>query len=201
MRRADGARRSLLPEEERAQTLVLSMKIRPARVSDVDGIARVHVESWRSTYRDIISADYLASLSIDYHAERWLEILRKKNSKNCAFVAEDKSEQIIGFASGGPQRDATIEYEAELYAIYLLESAQRLRLGSDLAQAVAGHFVTDGFKNMLVWVLENNPSRQFYEFIGGQYITKKAITIGDQELIEVAYGWRNLQTLLETNGY
>lgn len=174
------------------------MRIRLARDEDAVAIAGVHVESWRSTYRDIVAVDYLASLSIDQHAERWREILRKHNAKNCTFVAENKDKQIIGFASAGPQRDPTIKFEAELYAIYLLESVQRQGLGGGLLQAVVSHLFRDGFKNMLVWVLEENPSRSFYEAQGGQYVTEKAITIGNQELIEVAYGWPDLKPLLET---
>jgi len=173
------------------------MNIRLAVEDDAAAIARVHVHSWRSSYKGIIAADYLESLSVGRRTERWREVLEKQDAKNCTFVAEDKDKQIIGFASGGLQRDSTINYEAELYAIYLLESAQRQRLGSGLLQAVANHLFRGGFKNMLVWVLEENPSRKFYEVQGGQHVTEKPITIGEQELIEVAYGWPSLQQLLD----
>ncbi|MGD8406538.1 MAG: GNAT family N-acetyltransferase [Anaerolineales bacterium] len=175
------------------------MKIRPAREKDAGAIASVHVDSWRSTYRDIIAPDYLASLSVDYHSERWLEILRRQNAKNCVFVAEKKDKQIIGFASGGPQRDPQLNYDGELYAIYVLETAQRHGLGTRLTHAVGDYLVTNGFENMLVWVLEDNPFRLFYEALGGEYVSKKTITIDEQELIEVAYGWRNLPELSKIN--
>jgi len=174
------------------------MIIRLAGEEDAEAIARVHVDSWRSSYKGIIAADYLASLSLDRRAERWREVLEKQDAKNCTFVAENKDEQIVGFASGGPQRDSTINYEAELYAIYLLESAQRQELGGGLLKAIAGHLFRSGFKDMLVLVLEENPSRKFYEAQGGQYVTEKPITIGDQELIEVAYGWSDLKPLSES---
>lgn len=173
------------------------MRIRLARKEDAEAIARVHVESWRSTYRGIIAADFLANLSLENHAERWREILKMQNQKNYTFVADNTDRQIAGFISGGSQRDLKINYEAELYALYLLESAQRRGLGIRLVQAATSHLFRDGFKNMLVWVLENNPSRKFYEALGGQYVTEKAIIIGDQKLTEVAYGWLDLRLLLE----
>ena len=175
------------------------MKIRSARKGDVDAVASVHVKSWQSTYKDIIATDYLANLSIDCHAKQWRELLRRQNTKNCIFVAENKDEQIIGFASGGPQRDPQMNYDGELYAIYLLQIAQRRGLGTRLTYAVANYLAINGFENMLVWVLEDNPSRLFYEALGGKYVSKKMITIGEQELIEVAYGWRNLPELSKFN--
>ncbi|MGB7876830.1 MAG: GNAT family N-acetyltransferase [Anaerolineales bacterium] len=177
------------------------MKIRPACEEDVGTIAGVHVDSWQSTYRDIIATDYLARLSVDHHAERWLEILRKQDTKNCIFVAENKDDQVIGFASGGPQRDLRLNYDGELYAIYLLEIAQRRGLGTRLTHAVANHLAMNGFESMLVWVLDGNPSNQFYAALGGEYVSKKMINIGEQELTEVAYGWRNLHDLVKTNAH
>ena len=175
------------------------MNIRPARLSDADEIAHVHVESWPSTYKGIIAEDYLADLSEKMRADRWRENLSAQNQKSCIFVLEGANEQIIGVASGGPQRELQLNYDGELYAIYLLETVQGRGLGSRLMYAIANHLATSGFKSILVWVLEDNPSRYFYEALSGQYVTQKTIAIGEQELIEVAYGWPNLNTLLESN--
>ena len=50
-----------------------------------------------------------------------------------------------------------------------------------------------GFSSMLLWVLKDNlPSRKFYEAVGGKYLREKPMVIGNQTLIEVAYGWENL---------
>lgn len=48
---------------------------------------------------------------------------------------------------------------------------------------------------MLLWVLEDNPSRGFYEALGGVRIKQETITIGGTELVEVAYGWSGLSPL------
>jgi hypothetical protein len=48
---------------------------------------------------------------------------------------------------------------------------------------------------MMVWVLADNPSRRFYEALGGTLVTNKVIELAGKSLIEVAYGWYDLQPL------
>ncbi len=50
--------------------------------------------------------------------------------------------------------------------------------------------------SMKVWVLADNPFRAFYEALGGKYVSEKEIVIGGAPLIEVAYGWNELNVLL-----
>ncbi len=48
---------------------------------------------------------------------------------------------------------------------------------------------------MLVWVLERNPSKQFYESLGGQPIDEAMIDIGGEEFKEIAYYWENIDSI------
>ena len=48
-----------------------TVAIRQARASDADGMARVHVQSWRSTYPGLIPAQFLVNLSEPAAAQRW----------------------------------------------------------------------------------------------------------------------------------
>jgi hypothetical protein len=45
---------------------------------------------------------------------------------------------------------------------------------------------------MAVWVLALNPSRKFYEALGGQSIGEQEIERGGRPLVEIAYGWSDL---------
>ena len=46
---------------------------------------------------------------------------------------------------------------------------------------------------MLLWVFkDNHPARRFYESMGGEYVEQKTITIGGTDLMEVAYGWKDI---------
>ena len=47
------------------------MRIRDAHLKDAAAIARVQVESWRTTCTGIVPADYLANLSYEGQARVW----------------------------------------------------------------------------------------------------------------------------------
>jgi hypothetical protein len=47
------------------------VKIRAAAPADTEAIGRVHVETWRSAYRGLVSDAYLAGLSPAERAVRW----------------------------------------------------------------------------------------------------------------------------------
>ncbi|SDE64667.1 hypothetical protein SAMN04488689_10282 [Paenibacillus sp. cl6col] len=47
------------------------MQIRKAMAGDAPGIARVHVDSWRTAYQGIISDTYLSSLSVQARQNMW----------------------------------------------------------------------------------------------------------------------------------
>jgi len=62
--------------------------IRPARPGDENGIARVHVESWRSTYRGIMPDAVLDGLSQERRARHWKTVLESQDVREFVFVAE-----------------------------------------------------------------------------------------------------------------
>ena len=167
--------------------------IRQAVDADARGIARVHVDSWRSTYAGIVPAEHLAALDYGAREANWHRILADRRQN--VFVAEDRGGRVIGFSSGGPERSKDPAYAGELYAIYLFESRQRLGLGRRQLAAPAEWFLSRGWRSMLLWVLEDNPSRGFYEALGGVHIKQETIAIGGTELVEIAYGWSDISPL------
>jgi GNAT superfamily N-acetyltransferase len=169
------------------------IRIRKAELDDAVGIATAHVASWKETYRGIVPDEFLDTLSIQRRTEQWMNSLSDpSNLYHRAFVAEMDG-QIVGFSNYGISQEKGEEFDGELYAIYLLKSAQGRRIGRMLfAEAVKG-LLELGTSSMLVWVLEDNPTRGFYEHLGGAYLREKTIEIGGRELVEVAYGWRELE--------
>lgn len=164
--------------------------IRTATVSDAPDIARVHVSSWLSTYRGLLPADFLESLSETNYTERWKRVITEGTSK--VVVAEDGAD-VVGFASGGRERAGEQGFEGEVYAIYVLDDAQRRGFGRELVRAMVDGLRELGLGNMIIWVLrDNRPARDFYERLGGVYMRAQPITIGSATLEEVSYGWRRL---------
>ena len=167
------------------------MEIRAAYPSDAAAIARVHVDSWRTTYRGIVPQDFLAALSYERRGHMWRGILSPASGSSFVYVVEDPGGQIVGFVSGGPTRDAAPDYSGELYAVYLLQDPQHHGLGRRLIGALVQRLIQAGMMSLLVWVMADNPARKFYEALGGQYVYDKRVSIGNAQLVEVAYGWRD----------
>ena len=168
--------------------------VRPTTVDDAPGIARVHVESWRTTYRGLMPDAVLDSLSVEQRTDFWCQVIERAK-KQSVFVATDGQGDIVGFVNGGLERERDPVYTAELYALYLFKEQQGYGYGAALFRAMTKKFVGQNHTAMLLWVLSTNPSRGFYEKMGGRYLKTKAIDIGEETLEEVAYGWDELPSL------
>ncbi len=173
-------------------------RVREARHEDAAAIARVHVDSWRISYRGIVPAGFLAGMAYEDFEDRWRGWLRGVGDTRRAYrVAELPSGRIVGFASGGPrQGPAYADYAAELHALYLLREQQGAGIGKRLFVSVAqglaeGRHMT----SLFAWVLARNPSRGFYEALGGTLPGSQQIEVGGARLEEVSYGWPDIESV------
>jgi GNAT superfamily N-acetyltransferase len=156
----------------------------------------MHVDSWRSTYKGIISDDYLSNLSVERREKSWQWTFNHLNPDEVTFVAENNEGKIVGFSNSGKSRSPEYNYDAELYAIYILKEYQGQGVGKELVSALLSDLKVNNYKSMMVWVLEGNPSAEFYKRLGGSLFTKKEIQIGEQTLIELAIGWDSLNKII-----
>jgi L-amino acid N-acyltransferase YncA len=167
------------------------ISIRAATEHDAVAISHVHVHSWRTTYAGIVPDEYLATLDEAERVPLWREWLTRDIQ---VYIAELDGE-LVGFISGGKIREPVQTYDAELFAVYLLEQAQRHGIGTALLRELAGSLLSKGFTSMIVWVLEKNLSKHFYVKSNAKLVTSKDIQIGGMTLSEVAYGWPHLEAI------
>lgn len=169
------------------------MRIREAGCTDAEAIARVHLESWRTTYPGIIPQAYIDGLRVEDGILRWQE--RLDGHGPLTLVAEDAT-GIFGFASGGATVHPVNGFDGELGAIYLLASHQGRGAGRALVQGIAERLHEQGFRSMVVWALRENAACSFYERLGGVRVAEKLIEISGIALPEVAFGWPDIRSLL-----
>lgn len=175
----------------------MAVIIRKAVISDAEDIARAHVDSWQSTYRGIVSDEFLDAMSAGTRVARWQETLASPEERSFIFVAEEAG-RIIGFLNGMNERENDPLYSGEVGGLYLLKEAQRKGTGRKLMQTAARELARHGHSSMLLWVLKDNlPARKFYEALGGKILREKSISIGNQTLPEISYGWDNLTNLIK----
>ncbi|GAK10679.1 GNAT family N-acetyltransferase [Geomicrobium sp. JCM 19039] len=133
------------------------MVIRNAKVEDARGIAHVHVQSWKTTYRGIVPQTYLDGLDETTRTERWVKIITEVNNTKVATNDEGK---VVGFVNYG--RSERYAADGQVYALYLLESHQRRGIGAELLEAAKTEFQREGWHTYAVEALVDNPSMAFY---------------------------------------
>ena len=169
------------------------MHIRPAQISDAHSMACIYVQTWQDTYLSVISFDYLSSMSISRHEKAFVNELNGRHI--ISFVAEDHG-RVIGFTTGGYERNGDAVYNGEIYTLYVLKNFQRRGVGTGLVSTLSMQFELSGMHTMLVRVLRLNPYRRFYKKINGLYLnTEKKPFAGEIMDIET-YGWLDMSLIV-----
>lgn len=168
------------------------MNIRLAIPEDALQIAKVQVESWRSTYPGIVPKSYLDSLDVKKREKIWAQA-----AANQALYVAELNETIVGFAIGGENRDKDTypEYDGELYAIYSYDRVHGQGIGKALFKSTVRNLAERGFKKMVVSVLSDNPAVEFYKRMGGKFIGEETIDIDNVKIQESFYGYEDIQNL------
>lgn len=171
--------------------------IREAGLDDAAAISRIRIDTWRTTYRGIVDDETLDGMDYEKGRLRWERSMKEQPSGHKWYVAEIAEGTIAGFAIGGKERSGLPGITSEIFAIYVLKEFQGRGIGRELVRAYVRDLLAGGDRSMLIWALEANPYRRFYERCGGMPVEKKMVTIGTRELIEIGYVWRDVSVLLE----
>ena len=166
-----------------------------------------HVAAWRSSYAGILPDGYLAQLSAVREAASYQRGIAGRQHGHAAFVAvageSDAPEGarvppgglVVGFVTGGRSRRPHIA-DGEVETLYLLDDWREQGLGRRLMRAMGAHLHALHCRSALVWVLENNPSRWFYERLGARIVARESIGVGGQPMMQQAMLWDPVESLL-----
>ena len=171
------------------------MIIRKATLEDAANIAKVHVDSWRTTYKGIILQSFLDKLSYEKRTILWENNL--SNPARTVYVAQTNDNEIIGFVVGEKRDTNTEQGATDLSAIYLFEEWQGKGVGKLLLKQVMQNFKEQGYHKVYVDVLADNRSREFYKYYGAQYVETITIAFDGVPIDEEVYVWNNIDAVLE----
>lgn len=173
--------------------------IRPATAQDAFAIAHVHVETWRATYPTLLPQQYLVqNLNIESRAIYWQRTLQMRDPNEAILVATDGGE-VIGFASVGrarkvpPPASARVRSCGEVFTLYVLPDFQDRGAGRMLLANGFARLLEAGCDAALLWVIAANPSRFFYEAMGGQVAGSDVEKFAGARIEETCYLWPELQ--------
>jgi GNAT superfamily N-acetyltransferase len=162
--------------------LTMPFDLREATPRDVSDLARLHVDTFRETHG--------GGPSLSIRESQWQRILNANDPTDFTFVAEDDSDQLVGFARGTRHDGGVPGYRGELNKIYVLRRLHGQGLGRLLVTRVADRFVTQGVGSMLLFGDARGRSNGFYEHLGAVRL------LSPESEFHGAYGWPDLAELL-----
>lgn len=153
--------------------------IRAAIINDVDEITNVHIASWQSAYKGLISREVLANLDHETRKKMWTTSIQENPQET---IVASEGNQIIGFSNFGHYRDNEDDHSlAEIRAIYLLEPYWRKGIGSSLLNRSIEQIEASYYTTFVLWVLNTNTRAiAFY--------VKHGFEIDGQEKMEKHWG-------------
>ncbi|MFP7286033.1 GNAT family N-acetyltransferase [Shouchella clausii] len=163
------------------------MQIRAACKNDIEGIAKVHVDSWQETYKGIIPDQFLESLTYESREKGWEELIADPRLE--ILVVENNAGEIVGFVSGVMQED---KRTGELKAIYLLKEEHGKGIGRQLVRMLFSRLKAKGCETIFVEVLARNDACRFYEKLNAKWHATTSIAIAGKLLRLCVYKWEGV---------
>ena len=168
-------------------------------------IGAVHVAAWRSTYPGILPDDFLARLSVPRQAAHYDAAIRSCHRRvrrrrlgqpTCRRAAARASSASPPPAARAAASSPAALAEGEVETLYVLDDWRDRGVGRKLMRAAAAHLAETGCKSCFVWVLRDNPSRWFYQRLGGKPVAEAMIQFAGQKVPQTAFVWDPIERLL-----
>jgi GNAT superfamily N-acetyltransferase len=172
------------------------LMLRQATADDAAMIAQLHVDSWRSAYRDILDPAYLAGPIERERREVWTARFARPNAEMAVTLAEDAAGPI-GFICTFGNEDPV--WGAMVDNLHVLPRAKGRGVGR-LLLASAGKWTASRYPGagLHLWVFEANESaRRFYDRMGGVVVERitEPNPAGGGESLSLRYAWNDPASL------
>jgi ribosomal protein S18 acetylase RimI-like enzyme len=135
-----------------------SLIVRPARVQDVEQMARVHVRCWQEAYRGLMRDAVLDDPGFPAARERmWTGALTDTRYRHNRVAVAERDDELVGIAMSGPPEDVTAAWVRQLYVLYVQAADHGTGAGRALLDAVI-----DSAESAALWVADPNPRAQAF---------------------------------------
>jgi len=178
--------------------------VRRARPSDAPLIGAVHVAAWRSAYPGILPEDYLAGLSVSRQAAAYDRQIRAGAGVYVAVasgqdVTDGSGPRLVGYTTVGRARTrlpGLCLADGEVETLYVLDDWRDRGVGRRLIRTGAAHLAAAGSRAAFLWVLSNNPSRWFYQRLGGKPVAETETQVAGLMVPQTAFAWDPIEKLI-----
>ncbi len=180
------------------------VRLRAARIGDTPSIARIYVEGWRCAYAGLLPDGLLVGMRAGQRrSQAWARLIACPGAAERVIVAETTGNgptRVVGFASGGAARESRLGHDGEVYTLYVDDDFHGRGVGRRLFATMAVGLAERCGPSVMVWVLEGNPARYFYESLGGRLVGRRCGSLGGGDIVELAYAWPRASVLAARPG-
>lgn len=137
--------------------------IRDATIDDYEQIARLHAENWQTTYRGVLSDDYLDNKVLQERLSSWRDRFTnpKPNQKTLVFV-QDK--EIVGFSGAFSNYDS--KWGTYVDSLHVSSKCRGMGIGRKLLDQIT-QWAAGQSQTLFLWVIvQNEGATQFYQRLG-----------------------------------
>ena len=163
------------------------MNIREVTLADAEELARVHVESWQTAYRELLPEPSASGPSLERRIEGW-----RMEQPGCKRLIVEDADGINGFIVVGPSRDTDTDPKviAELYAVYVAPSSWGKGMATALWKVAKEWLKSERYAEVVLTAYEDNTrARHYYEAMGFRLDPTKRIVhcISERQIAVIRY--------------
>jgi ribosomal protein S18 acetylase RimI-like enzyme len=160
--------------------------IRRALPGDADQIAAVHDAAWREAYRGLIPGRELERLIARRGPDWW----RRAVLQGSSLLVLSTHGRLGGYVTYGRNRAPSLEFDGEIFELYLAPEYQGLGFGRRLFLSGRDDLAANGIDRVLVWSLaDNQRAIDFYRRLGGKEIRRASELFAGTRLGRIAFGF------------
>lgn len=165
--------------------------IKEIEKNDIYDYMFVNTYAWNETYRGIVADEFLDKIKNELKQN--VERLEKEFDRTKIEEPDYKrfllyvDEEPVGVVAICNSREEKYPNSGELCSLYLLNKAKKKGYGKILFEKAKQELKNMGFNDMIIYCLKDNPTKTFYEHLGGELVFEKVKNIGGKDLIENVY--------------
>lgn len=142
------------------------MIIRPIIDDDIQAIAKIYTDNWKTTYQNILPDSFLKSMTYEHSKEKWLSYIH--TDKQGAFVALDENDMIIGFSAYTPYSD--LKKCLLLDSLHIIQSIQGSGIGKKLIFTIGKYAYNNEYEKMSICIVKGNDRAEgIYAHLGAKH--------------------------------
>lgn len=164
------------------------VSVRTARPDDVDEVARIQRDTWRTAYAGFLPDTVLAEVTPELGRKQWAAAISAPPSPRHHVLVALEQQWIVGFAALGPSADDDAEPRTGEISTLLVEPRWGRRgHGSRLLAAAVDHLRGDTLTTATTWLLDrDSASTAFFTSAGWEPDgTARALEAPGAELREI----------------